>query len=138
MISMSQDQCMPNIISRYAGLGILMKIKFQKNYLDFQLGGKKQPLHSLSVGTQQKNRKRRLPSPAVLRGYYDEKSTVFENKEITLEEIEPRLVLPSNPPASRCLPATKPGVRNNPELEKTIPNKPSAGLSSQSQISRVT
>jgi len=109
------------------GLRYTDENQIPRNYLDFQLG-KKQHV-SLGLGTQTRFKKK--PSSTALRGY-DEKNTVFENEEVLYDEIKSTMVLPSIPPASRGLQATKSEGRENlNRIEKTaeqslfvLPSKP--------------
>jgi len=90
------------------GLRYTDENQIPRNYLDFQLGTTQRV--SLGLGSQLRVKKK--PSSTALRGY-DEKNTVFENEEVVLEEVKSTMVLPSKPPASRGLQATRSEGRKN-------------------------
>jgi len=117
------------------GLRYTDENQIPKNYLDFQLG-KKQRVR-LGLGTQLKFKKRKHPSSAVLRGY-DEKSTVFENKELVLDGVTAPMVLPSNPPSSRCLQEITHEKRKNLDQDEKSLEESSAVLPCQPPSSRLT
>jgi len=117
------------------GLRYTDEKQIPRNYLDFQLGTTQRV--SLGMGSHSQLTFKKKPSSTALRGY-DEKNTVFENEEVVLGEVKSTMVLPSNPPASRGLQATKSEGRKNLNRTGKSAERPLLLLPSTPPTSRIT